>query len=138
MSKRYHSALHSATLRCNSAQALRCSQAQTLARSLMPVITNDLFLAAFLHSLGCTLDRVERNDRRRVSFVFSGERVKELREAYRSGNVSLDIKVFRESMHLMRSRMDMTLSTPPGTASSKPYERSLCHARSTFTAQPQR
>jgi hypothetical protein len=51
------------------------------------IITNDLYLAAFLHCVGCTLDHVERNERRRVSFVFTGERVAELREAYRTGPV---------------------------------------------------
>ncbi len=55
------------------------------------IITNDIFLASFLHCVGCTLARVEKNDRRRVSFVFVGERVRELREAYRTGKVSLDL-----------------------------------------------
>jgi hypothetical protein len=112
MSKKYNSTAHSA------------------------IITNDLFLASFLHSLGCTLDHVERNDRKRVSFVFIGERVRELREAYRTGKVLLDMSAFRESMHLMRSRMDETLSFTNGNTSHKPYERSISHVR-TFTAQPQ-
>ena len=43
------------------------------------IVTNDLFLAAFLVTVGCTLDRIEKNERRRVSFVFTGERVRELR-----------------------------------------------------------
>jgi hypothetical protein len=109
------------------------------------IITNDLFLAAFLHSVGCHLDRVERNDRRRVSFVFSGERVRELRESYRCGKVSLDIKLFRGSMHLMRERMDEALALPP-IRNHSPEERSIQYARtqchdtarqSSLTAQPQ-
>jgi hypothetical protein len=70
------------------------------------IITNDLYLAAFLHSAGCGLDHVERNERRRVSFVFVGERVRELREAYRTGPVHLDMRCFRESLILIRRLMD--------------------------------
>jgi hypothetical protein len=70
------------------------------------IITNDLYLAAFLHCVGCGLDHVERNDRRRVSFVFVGERVRELRQAYRSGPVELDMRSFRESLTHMRRLMD--------------------------------
>ena len=70
------------------------------------IITNDLLLASFLHSVGCTLDRVQRNERRRVSFVFTGERVRELREAYRTGPVRLDMRSFRESLTHVRRMMD--------------------------------
>jgi hypothetical protein len=70
------------------------------------IITNDLYLAAFLHCAGCGLDHVERNERRRVSFVFVGERVRELREAYRTGPVHLDIRSFRESLSHIRRLMD--------------------------------
>jgi hypothetical protein len=100
------------------------------------IITNDLFLASFLHSLGCTLTAVERNERRRVSFVFTGERVRELREAYRTGKVSLDMNAFRESMQLIRKKMDEALASPLSNGSTTPYERSLFHARH-FTTQPQ-
>ena len=62
------------------------------------IVTNDLYLAAFLHSLGCTLHHTQRNERRRLSFVFTGERVQELREAYRTGPVKLDMRSFRESL----------------------------------------
>ena len=120
MSQRYHTA----------------SQSSTLSNR---IVTNDLFLASFLHCLGCTLSSVVRNERKRVSFVFTGERVRELREAYRTGRVSLDIIAFRESMHLMRSHMDVTLSNISGSASDKPYQRSLHHARTAdrLTTQPQ-
>jgi len=70
------------------------------------IITNDLFLASFLHCVGCTLDRIEKNERRRVSFVFTGERVRELREAYRTGPVKLDMRSFRESLTHVRRMMD--------------------------------
>ena len=80
------------------------------------IITNDLYLAAFLHCVGCTLDHVERNERRRVSFVFVGERVRELREAYRTGPVKLDMRSFRESLSYIRRLMD-----------GEPEQRSLPH-----------
>ena len=63
-------------------------------------------MAAFLHCVGCTLDHVETNGRKRVSFVFIGERVKELREAYRTGPVRLDMNLFRESLYQIRRTMD--------------------------------
>jgi hypothetical protein len=69
------------------------------------IITNDLFLAAFLCSVGCTLDRIEKNERRRVSFVFVGERCRELREAYRTGPVHLDMRDFRENLNRLRDRL---------------------------------
>lgn len=81
------------------------------------------------------LNSVERNERRRVSFVFTGERVRELREAYRTGKVSLDMTAFRESMQLIRKRMDEALALPFANGTNTPYERSSFHARH-FTAQP--
>jgi hypothetical protein len=70
------------------------------------LVTNDLYLAAFLHCVGCILDHVERNERRRVSFVFIGERVQQLREAYRTGPVKLDMRSFKESLVHLRRQMD--------------------------------
>ena len=69
-------------------------------------MTNDLYLAAFLRCVGCSLDHVEKNERRRMSFVFTGERVQELREAYRTGPVRLDMRSFRESLSQIRRLMD--------------------------------
>lgn len=70
------------------------------------IITNDLYLAAFLHSTGCHLSKVEKNDRKRLSFVFCGSRVRELREAYREGPVKLDMRSFRDSLLHIRRLMD--------------------------------
>jgi hypothetical protein len=81
------------------------------------IITNDLYLAAFLHCTGCTLDHVQPNERRRLSFVFVGERVRELREAYQTGPVKLDMRSFRESLLYIRRLMD----------SGEPEQRSLSH-----------
>ena len=46
-------------------------------------------MATFFLTTGCTLDHVETNGRKRVSFVFIGERLHELREAYRKGPCAL-------------------------------------------------
>ena len=70
------------------------------------LITNDLYLAAFLRCAGCELHHVESNGRRRMSFVFVGDRVRELREAYRTGPVKLDMRSFRDSLTHMRRLMD--------------------------------
>ena len=77
-----------------------------LSAAAAAIITNDLYLAAFLHCVGCAIDHVEKNDRRRMSFVFTGERVRELREAYRTGPVRLDMRSFRESLSHIRRLMD--------------------------------
>jgi hypothetical protein len=98
------------------------------------IITNDIFLASFLHCVGCTLDRVERNDRRRVSFVFIGDRVRELREAYRTGKVSLDVKRFRESMNMIRDRMDKALALPFGFGNHLPEQRSVPRVSTKFSS----
>jgi hypothetical protein len=89
------------------------------------IITNDLYLAAFLHCVGCTLDHVERNERRRLSFVFVGERVRELREAYRTGPVKLDMRLFRESLLYIRRLVD------GGTE-----QRSVSHESRSTSLQP--
>jgi hypothetical protein len=90
------------------------------------IITNDLYMAAFLHSAGCTLDHVETNGRKRVSFVFVGARVRQLRHAYRSGPVQLDMGRFKGSLYQLRRLMDGAI----------PEERSESHAgKARFQAQ---
>ena len=78
-------------------------------QSTSTIITTDLYLAAFLHSTGCTLVKAQRNERSRLSFIFSGERVRDLREAYRVGPVKLDMRSFRESLVFIRRLMDAQL-----------------------------
>jgi len=70
------------------------------------IITNDLYLAAYLLCEGCELAGVERNERRRVSFVFAGERVRALREAYASGRVAVDVRALRDNLIHVRRLMD--------------------------------
>ena len=88
------------------------------------IVTNDLYLAAFLHCVGCPLDHLERNDRRRLSFVFIGERVRELREAYRTGPVKLDMRSFRESLLYIRRLIDGECLD---SARQPPEQRSVSH-----------
>jgi hypothetical protein len=105
-----------------------------LSEASVSIITNDLFLAAFLSSVGCTLDRLEKNERRRVSFVFVGDRVRELREAYRTGPVRLDMRSFREHLNRLRDLLGETI------ASHHPEERSFAHVQHSterLAAQPQ-
>jgi hypothetical protein len=89
------------------------------------IITNDLYLAAFLHCTGCTLDHMQPNERRRLSFVFVGERVRELREAYQTGPVKLDMRSFRESLLYIRRLMD-----------GGNEQRSLSHVTNCHRLQP--
>jgi len=70
------------------------------------LITNDIYLAAYLLSEGYTLTKVLRNERRRISFLFIGEDVEGHRRAYRSGHVYLDMRSFREKLITIRRMMD--------------------------------
>jgi hypothetical protein len=70
------------------------------------LITNDLYLAAFLLSQGCEWCGLVRNDRRRLSFVFAGENVHSLRAEYESGIVRLNVRSFRDNLVTVRRRMD--------------------------------
>jgi len=92
------------------------------------IITNDLFLAAFLSTVGCKLDHIEKNERRRVSFVFTGERVRELREAYRTGPVQLDIRSFRDNLNRLRDLLSQAAAGQDPEERSAPYARSRSFA----------
>ena len=72
------------------------------------VITNDIYLAAYLDYSGFVLVRVCHNDRRRVSFVFSGPYVGELRDAYNNGHVSVNFRAYKDSLARVRYQMDKT------------------------------
>jgi len=73
---------------------------------LQRLITNDLYLAAFLMCAGADLCGLEHNGRRRVSFVFAGENVQRLRDEYQSGTVRLNVRSFRDSLLTVRRKMD--------------------------------
>ena len=70
------------------------------------LITNDLYLAAYLLCTGCELCTLVRNERRRISFVLSGEHVHRLRDEYESGIVRLNMRSFRDSLITVRRTMD--------------------------------
>lgn len=88
------------------------------------ILTNDLFLAAFLSSVGCPLHRIEKNERRRVSFVFVGDKCRELREAYRTGPVQVDMRTFRDTLNELRDRLGRMVA-----GYHPPEERSAAHER---------
>ena len=73
------------------------------------IITNDLYMAAFLmcHE-DCNLDRIEQNRRRRISFILTGNRVRKLREDYRTGPVLVSLRTYRENLKTVRRKMDLT------------------------------
>lgn len=77
------------------------------------IVTNDRVLAAYLLSEGCELDRLVKNARRRVSFVFAGEKARRLREAYRGGEIRLQVHPFRESLVTVRRKMAETKRSTP-------------------------
>jgi len=74
---------------------------------------NDIYLAALLLSKDIALVKVIRNARRRVSFIFVGEGLEELREAYRRCRV----RSFGESLtlvrHLMNEQNDRSVAHGP-------------------------
>jgi len=70
------------------------------------LITNDLYLAAFLLCAGCELAKLEHNGRRRVSFVVVGEDAQKLRQEYESGTVRLNVRSFKETLITVRRKMD--------------------------------
>ena len=70
------------------------------------IYTNDLYLAALLHSQGHT-PTVTRNDRRRITFAFTVcPEVLTMREAYQRGKVMVDIRSFQQSLKTIRRLMD--------------------------------
>ena len=77
------------------------------------LITNDLYLAAYLLCAGCDLCRLVRNDRRRISFVFSGPDVQRLRDEYEGGVVRLNVRSFRDNLITVRRRMDHKQRSAP-------------------------
>lgn len=70
--------------------------------TLSRVVTNDLYLAAYLFCEGCMLERVYRNERSRVSFVLVGKAAKEMKRSFIMGKVFLNVGSFRRSLNFMR------------------------------------
>ena len=72
------------------------------------VITNDIYLAAYLDYSGFALVRMCRNERRRVSFIFAGQYVERLRDAYNTGFVSVNFRAYKDSLARIRYEKDKT------------------------------
>ena len=70
------------------------------------VLTSDVYLVAYLLTQQCNLLKVMKNERRRMAFLVEGERVAELRQAYRQGPVYLNVKFFRVQLLTIRRLMD--------------------------------
>ena len=70
------------------------------------IITNDLYLAAFLLCKHCRSFELQQNGRRRISFVFYGDKVRQLRQEYESGVVRLNVRSFRDNLKTIRRKMD--------------------------------
>jgi hypothetical protein len=88
------------------------------------IYSNDLYLAAVLHSQGYELN-VIHNERRRVTFVFpSCFGALAVREAYRSGKVMVDMRAFRESLLYIRRLMDGECLD---SVRQPPEQRSISH-----------
>lgn len=77
------------------------------------ILTNDIYLAAYLLCEGCDPADVMTNARRRISFVFVGSNVHELRQAYRNGTVALNIRTFRDSLARVRKLMTTKQRSEP-------------------------
>ena len=70
------------------------------------IITNDVYLAAYLMCEGCILEQIEKNDRKRVSFILSGDDIRILREDFRVSTVRVSMPLFRDTLICLRRRMD--------------------------------
>lgn len=67
------------------------------------IVTCDIYLAAYLLCQGCELERVYRNERRRIAFVMKGNGAKEMKKAFMEGSVALDMRSFRENLKRVRN-----------------------------------
>ncbi len=71
------------------------------------IITNDIYLAAYLLSIGYKLTKLLNNNRHRISFLFSGEKIEDARRAYKNGHVSVDLRCFRSNIITIHEKMDL-------------------------------
>ena len=66
------------------------------------LVTNDLYLAAYLLCEGCQLDHVYHNGRKRAAFEFAGYGLLEKKKAYKNGRVFLNVGSFRDKLNHIR------------------------------------
>ncbi len=69
------------------------------------VITNDIYCAAYLLSVGCKIDYLIHNRRKRISFVIIGENVEEFRDRYKNGSVLCNLRSLRDKVTHLRQMM---------------------------------
>lgn len=91
------------------------------------IITSDMFLAAYLLTQACTLDKVVLNERRRVAFVFEGEAVKQFKQEYRENRVYVELRSFHENLNFIRRLVDEKLNERNASC-PLPYPRALSQA----------
>jgi hypothetical protein len=77
------------------------------------ILTNDIYLAAYLVCQGHSPAGVLQNERRRISFLFVGSKVDELRQVYRNGVVLLNMRSFRDSLFRVRKLMNRKQRSQP-------------------------
>ena len=82
-------------------------------------LTCDIYLAAYLQSLNNNLIKVMQNQRRRVSFLFEGDEVDALRLSYRSGPVTIDLRLFRDNLIQLRRMMAAKQRSNPCPVSNR-------------------
>ena len=74
--------------------------------SVPAVLTNDVYLAAYLLTQDCRLAKVVHNDRQRVSFLVEGVHASILRKHYRRGPVTVNVRFLRKNILTLRRLMD--------------------------------
>lgn len=76
---------------------------KTSAGEFTRLVTNDIYLAAYLLCEDCQLDRVYHNGRKRAAFEFAGYGLLEKKKAYKKGRVFLNVGSFRAQLNHIRS-----------------------------------
>lgn len=80
---------------------------EAFTNTMSRVVTCDIYLAAFLLTRNCSLERVVKNQRQRVSFIIEGTDADKLRKQYRNGEpVHVNLRFFRERLLTIRRLMD--------------------------------
>ena len=75
---------------------------QTQCGGITRLVTNDLYLAAYLPCEGIHLEHVYHNGRKRAAFEFTGYGLLEKKKAYKKGRVFLYVGSFRDKLKHIR------------------------------------
>ena len=82
------------------------TETRKLRQGSVRVITSDVYHVAFLLTQDCTVSKVVKNNRRRISFVIEGKKAASLRRAYKRGPVYVNVRFFRDKLLTIRRLMD--------------------------------